>query len=87
MPLIGIEGFRIEDRPGCGVKIIGNDDRGLLYGVGKLLRTSRYDRGGFNAGAWRGTSPDAAGVEKAVALPRHAAAEAGPGETAQRHGL
>jgi len=55
-PGIGTEGFRIEDRPGGGVKIIGNDARGLLYGVGKLLRTSRYDRGGFDAGAWRGTS-------------------------------
>ena len=53
---IGTEGFRIEDRPGGGVKIIGNDDRGLLYGLGKLLRTSRYDQGGFTAGAWRGTS-------------------------------
>jgi hypothetical protein len=53
---IGREGFRIEDRPGGGIAIIGNDDRGLLYGVGKLLRTSRYDRGGFDAGAWRGTS-------------------------------
>ena len=55
-PGIGTEGFRIEDRPGGGVKIIGNDSRGLLYGVGKLLRTSRYDRGGFSAGVWRGTS-------------------------------
>jgi hypothetical protein len=55
-PGIGREGFRIEDRPGGGVKIVGNDARGLLYGVGKLLRTSRYDRGGFTAGAWRGTS-------------------------------
>ena len=55
-PGIGTEGFRIEDRPGGGVKIVGNDARGLLYGVGKLLRTSRYDRGGFTAGAWRGTS-------------------------------
>ena len=55
-PGIGTEGFRIEDRPGGGVKIIGNDTRGLFYGVGKLLRTSRYDRGGFDAGAWRGTS-------------------------------
>ena len=53
---IGSEGFRIEDRPGGGVKIIGNDARGVLYGVGKLLRTSRYDRGGFTPGAWRGTS-------------------------------
>ncbi len=55
-PGIGREGFRIEERPGGGVKIIGNDARGLLYGVGRLLRTSRYDRGGFDAGAWRGTS-------------------------------
>jgi hypothetical protein len=41
---------------GGGVKIVGNDARGLLYGVGKLLRTSRYDCDGFTAGAWRGTS-------------------------------
>lgn len=53
---IGTEGFRIEDRLGGGVKIVGNDARGVLYGVGKLLRTSRYDRGGFDAGTWRGTS-------------------------------
>jgi hypothetical protein len=55
-PGIGTEGFRIEDRPGGGVKVTGNDARGLLYGVGKLLRISRYDQGGFNVGAWRGTS-------------------------------
>jgi len=54
-PGIGVEGFRVEDRPG-GVRIAGNDERGLLYGVGKFLRTSRYDQGGFTAGAWRGTS-------------------------------
>ena len=55
-PGIGIEGFRIEDRPGGGIKVVGNDTRGVLYGVGKLLRTSRYARDGFTAGAWRGTS-------------------------------
>ncbi len=55
-PGIGREGFRIEDRPGGGVRIAGNDERGVLYGVGKFLRTSRYDRGGFTPGAWRGTS-------------------------------
>ncbi|MHB0954985.1 MAG: alpha/beta hydrolase fold domain-containing protein [Pirellulaceae bacterium] len=55
-PGIGTEGFRIEDRPDGGVKIVGNDHRGLFYGVGKLLRTSRYDEGGFKAGSWRGTS-------------------------------
>jgi len=55
-PGIGTEGFRIEDRPGGGVKIVGSDARGLLYGVGKLLRTSRYDRNGFAVGSWRGVS-------------------------------
>ena len=52
---LGAEGFRIEDQP-HGVKIIGNDERGLLYGVGKFLRTSRYDQGGFTPGTWRGMS-------------------------------
>ncbi|MCX6873634.1 MAG: hypothetical protein NTW21_07475 [Verrucomicrobia bacterium] len=55
-PGIGAEGFRIEDGPGGGVRIVGNDERGLLYGVGKFLRSSRYDPAGFTAGAWRGTS-------------------------------
>lgn len=55
-PGIGREGFRIEDRPGGGVRIVGNDTRGLLFGVGKLLRASRYHQGGFIPGPWRGTS-------------------------------
>jgi len=55
-PGIGAEGFRIEDRPGGGVRIVGNDERGVLYGAGKFLRTSRYDMGGFTPGKWRGTS-------------------------------
>ena len=53
---IGAEGFRIEDRQGGGVRIAGNDERGLVAGVGKFLRTSRYDKGGFTPGTWRGTS-------------------------------
>jgi len=53
---IGTEGFEIADGPGNTVRILGNDERGLLYGVGKFLRSSRYDRGGFTLGAWRGTS-------------------------------
>lgn len=56
VPGIGAEGFRIEDRSGGGVRIVGNDMRGLLYGVGKFLRTSRYERDGFVPGSWRGTS-------------------------------
>ena len=57
-PGIGKEGFRITDGPQGGVRIAGNDERGVLYGVGKFLRTSRYE-GGFAPGGWRGVSvPD-----------------------------
>jgi hypothetical protein len=52
---IGKEGFKIEDTVG-GVKITGNDDRGLLYGVGKFLRTSSYSNYGIAPGKWRGVS-------------------------------
>jgi hypothetical protein len=55
-PGIGAEGFIIADGKDGAVRIIGNDERGLLYGVGKFLRTSRYDRGGFTPGTWRGSS-------------------------------
>ena len=55
-PGIGAEGFRIEDRPGGGARIVGDDARGLLYGVGKFLRASRYEREGFVPGSWRGSS-------------------------------
>lgn len=34
---IGTEGFRIADGPGGSVRILGNDEKGLLYGVGKFL--------------------------------------------------
>ena len=37
-PGIGREGYTIADHPGGGIKIVGNDDRGLLYGVGKFLQ-------------------------------------------------
>ena len=54
---IGEEGFRIEDRTAVGgVRISGPCERGLVAGVGKFLRTSRYDQGGFTPGTWRGTS-------------------------------
>jgi hypothetical protein len=55
-PAIGKEGFRIADAKPGTIRIAGNDARGVLYGVGKFLRTSRYDRGGFTPGTWRGTS-------------------------------
>ena len=55
-PGIGTEGFRISDGADGSIRIVGNDELGLLYGVGKLLRTSRYDQGGWTPGSWRGTS-------------------------------
>ena len=55
-PGVGPEGFNIIDDGNGGVRIVGNDERGLLYGVGKFLRSSRFDQGGFTPGSWRGTS-------------------------------
>jgi hypothetical protein len=55
-PGVGKEGFRVEDGKGPGVRIVGNDERGLLYGVGKFLRCSGYDAGRFTPANWRGTS-------------------------------
>ena len=40
-PGIGSEGFAISDGEKGAVRIAGNDERGLLFGVGKFLRTSR----------------------------------------------
>lgn len=48
------EGFRIE-QVGKAVRICGGTPRGVLYGAGKYLRTSRYDNG-FTPSPWRGTS-------------------------------
>lgn len=42
---IGRERFQFEtDRPGC-IRVVGGDDRGVLYGVGDLLRTCNYAPG------------------------------------------
>lgn len=53
---IGDEGFKIADGSAGTIQIVGNDVRGLLYGVGKFLHTSSYDGRGFTAGMWRGVS-------------------------------
>jgi hypothetical protein len=53
---IGNEGFKIADGPSGTICIVGNDARGLLYGVGKFLHTSSYPDNGFVPGTWRGTS-------------------------------
>jgi len=48
------EAYRV-DQAGAAVRIAGGSPLGLLYGIGKFLRTSRYD-GEFNPSTWRGTS-------------------------------
>ncbi len=55
-PGLGVEGFRIADAPAGTIRIAGKDVLGLLAGVGKFLRTCRFDRGGFTPGSWRGMS-------------------------------
>ena len=55
-PDIGAEGFKIADGAKGTVRIIGNDERGLLYGVGKFLHTSAFGDEGVTPSAWRGTS-------------------------------
>jgi hypothetical protein len=55
-PGVGAEGFRIADGAKGTIRVVGNDTRGLLYGVGKLLHTSSYSDRGFTPGTWRGVS-------------------------------
>jgi hypothetical protein len=55
-PSIGVEGYRIEDGAEGGVRICGNDERGLLYGVGKFLRLCGYQPGDLQPPTWRGSS-------------------------------
>ena len=55
-PGIGLEGFKISDGSRGGISIIGNDERGLLYGVGKFLHTSTFSSRGFTPSPWRGVS-------------------------------
>jgi len=55
-PGIGAEGYKIADGANGTVRIIGNDNRGLLYGVGKFLHTSTYGGQGITPSSWRGVS-------------------------------
>ena len=69
-PDIKSEGFRIEDGKTGTIRILGGDARGVLYGVGKFLRTARYDSKGFTPGKWRGKSSPK-GIVRAVYLATH----------------
>jgi hypothetical protein len=55
-PVSTLESYCIETgEDGC-IRITSHDERGLLYGVGQFLRTSRFDGGMFQASDWRGQS-------------------------------
>ena len=53
---IGREGFRIAEISPRKLSITGNDDLGLLYGIGKFLRMNTYTNGSVTLGTWRGES-------------------------------
>lgn len=53
---IGREGFQIGSTGNDTVSISGGSEQGILYGVGKFLRTSRYSPGTFTPSTWRGIS-------------------------------
>jgi len=53
---IGTEGFSITDEPDGAVRISGNDELALLYGIGRFLHDASWHEGSFTAGQWRGTS-------------------------------
>ncbi len=55
-PGIGPDGFRIAGGPGGRIRVAGNNERGAVYGIGKLLRSGRVESGRFRPGPWRGTS-------------------------------
>lgn len=54
-PTLPAESFQITGDP-CQIRILGGDRLGLLYGVGKFLRTSRRESGQFVPSDWRGLS-------------------------------
>jgi len=51
---IGAEGYTISDGDGGSLVITGNDELGLIYGVGKFLHTSRYVKDRVIISKWRG---------------------------------
>ncbi len=56
---IGTEGFSVTRQSDRCIHITGNDEPGLLYGIGKFLRSSRYGQEGFQPSEWQGASiPD-----------------------------
>lgn len=50
------EGFRIDSKDNQTLTISGASSQGVLYGIGKMLRTASYANGEFRIGAWQGVS-------------------------------
>ncbi len=59
VPGLAPESYRITSTGAGTVEVVGGDPRGLLYGLGKLLRSSRFGDGTIELGDWRGTSAPA----------------------------
>ncbi|MCC6587802.1 MAG: hypothetical protein IT168_13995 [Bryobacterales bacterium] len=55
-PGIGMEAYSIANAGRGAIRVTGNGDSGVLYGLGKLFRSSTCDDGRFVPGTWRGSS-------------------------------
>ncbi len=55
---------------GAALRVTGHDEAGVLYGLGKLFRTSSCSDGAFRPGSWRGSSAPA-GTLRGVYLASH----------------
>ncbi|NLV73266.1 MAG: hypothetical protein GXY52_01075 [Chloroflexi bacterium] len=54
-PSLGDETYALRNIAG-GLEVAGGGLRGLVYGVGRLLREASYAPGSFTPGVWRGSS-------------------------------
>lgn len=55
-PALGPESYALRDGASGGLLVAGGAPRGLLYGVGRLLREASFAPDCFTPGAWRGSS-------------------------------
>ena len=55
-PALDEETFRITMLQPGHLRVTGGSGLGILFGLGKMLRTGTFDGGRFQFGPWRGTS-------------------------------
>jgi hypothetical protein len=55
-PALGEETYALRNGSQSGLMVAGGSPRGLLYGIGRLLREAEFTSGGFTPGPWRGAS-------------------------------